>query len=108
MRLLDRLHAGLGPIVCCSRGHAVVFLLSLTVGVFGFASAVHSVHHLTSPEGAETCLVLAGSEHLGWGEIPIVAADVPPARVAPAPVPRTERLGHSPIGRPRQERAPPA
>ena len=108
MRLLDRLRVGLGPICRRSRRDAIVLFLSLAVSVFGLESAVHSVHHLTSPESAGTCPVLAGSEHLGWGEIPVVAGDPPLPRVAAAPALASEPIGHSPIDRPRHERAPPA
>ena len=108
IRLLDRLRASLGPIGRRSRPDVIALFLSLAVGVFGLESAVHSVHHLTRPESAATCPVLAGSEHLGWGEIPVVTADPPPPRVAAAPALASEPIGHSPIDRPRHERAPPA
>ena len=71
-------------------------------------SASSSQRSGTSPESAAACPVLVGSGHLGWGEVPVVASDAPPPRVAPAPVLAAEDLGHSPTDRPRQQRAPPA
>jgi hypothetical protein len=91
-----------------SRGRAIALGLSLALGVFSLESAVHSIHHLASPETAATCPVFSGSEHLGWGEIPVVASDVPPPHVAPAPAVVPEPLESAPVPRPGQGRAPPA
>jgi hypothetical protein len=82
--------------------------LSLTLGVFTLESAVHSVHHLASPETAATCAVLGGAEHLGWGETPVVASAVPPSQVTPAPILTAENPTRSLTHRPRPGRAPPA
>ena len=38
--------------------------LALLIAVFGFESAVHSVHHLSDPQGADSCTLLSGSKHL--------------------------------------------
>ena len=91
-----------------ARGRVIALGLTLALGVFTLESAVHSVHHLASPETAATCPVFSASEHLGWGEIAVVASDVPPPHVAPAPVLASEELECSLIPRPGQGRAPPA
>jgi hypothetical protein len=41
-----------------------VFGLALLVAVFGFESAVHSVHHLPDPTAADSCAFLSGSKHV--------------------------------------------
>jgi hypothetical protein len=41
-----------------------VFGLALLVAVFGFESAVHSVHHLSDPTAADSCTFLSGSKHV--------------------------------------------
>ena len=41
-----------------------VFALALLVAVFGFESAVHSVHHLSDPTAADSCTFLSGSKHV--------------------------------------------
>jgi hypothetical protein len=43
--------------------HRSVFALALLVAVFGFESAVHSVHHLSDPQAADSCTFLSGSKH---------------------------------------------
>ena len=43
--------------------HRSVFGLALLVAVFGFESAVHSVHHLSDPAAADSCTFLSGSKH---------------------------------------------
>ena len=109
--LLEWLVAGLGLLGLAasrSRGRALALGLSLALAVFGLESAVHSVHHLTSPETAATCPVFPSAEHLGWGEIPVVASDVSPPHVTAAPDPACESCEGSLTYRPRQGRAPPA
>lgn len=91
-----------------SRGRAIALGLSLALGVFTLEAAVHSVHHLAEPETAATCSVLAGSQHLSWGEAQAGAAEAPPLRVAPAPLLPAEDAPQSAIYRPHQGRAPPA
>lgn len=54
--------------------HRSVFALALLVAVFGFESAVHSVHHLSDPEGADSCTVLSGSKHVDDTTSPVVSA----------------------------------
>ena len=44
--------------------HRSVFALALLVAVFGFEAAVHSVHHLSDPQSAESCALLSGSKHV--------------------------------------------
>jgi hypothetical protein len=44
--------------------HRSVFGLALLVAVFGFESAVHSVHHLSDPTAADSCTFLSGSKHV--------------------------------------------
>ena len=90
------------------RGRAIALGLTLALGIFTLESAVHSVHHLASPETAATCPVLASVEHLGWDENPVVASDVPPPHVAPAPAAASEQVTYSLTHRPHQGRAPPA
>ena len=91
-----------------ARGRAIALGLALALSIFTMESAVHSVHHLASPETAATCPVLSSAEHLGWGENPVVASDVPPPHVAPAPAAASEQVAYSLTHRPRQGRAPPA
>jgi hypothetical protein len=43
--------------------HRSVFALALLVAVFGFESAVHSVHHLSDPLAADSCTFLSGSKY---------------------------------------------
>jgi len=43
--------------------HRSVLVLALLVAVFGFESAVHSVHHLSDPRAADSCTFLSGSKH---------------------------------------------
>ena len=43
--------------------HRSVFALALLVAVFGFEAAVHSVHHLSDPQAADSCTFLSGSKH---------------------------------------------
>jgi hypothetical protein len=43
--------------------HRSVFALALLVAVFGIESAVHSVHHLSDPQAADSCTFLSGSKH---------------------------------------------
>jgi hypothetical protein len=43
--------------------HRSVFAFALLVAVFGFESAVHSVHHLSDPQAADSCTFLSGSKH---------------------------------------------
>ncbi|HEY7040914.1 MAG TPA: hypothetical protein VID28_18755 [Methylomirabilota bacterium] len=90
------------------RGRAIALGLSLVLAVFALESAVHSVHHLASPETAATCPVHAGAEHLGWGETPVVASGVPPLHVTAAPILAAEDGKRSLTHRPRSGRAPPA
>jgi hypothetical protein len=44
--------------------HRSVFALAFLVAVFGFESAIHSVHHLSDPQAAESCPMLSGSKHV--------------------------------------------
>lgn len=90
------------------RRRAITLGLALTLGIFTMESAVHSVHHLASPETAATCPVLSSAEHLGWGEIPVVASEVTPPEVIPAPTAASEPAPYSLPHRPRPGRAPPA
>ena len=39
-----------------------VLSLALVVGLFGVESAIHSVHHLGDPEGAESCAVFSAAQ----------------------------------------------
>lgn len=91
-----------------ARGRAIALGLALALGVFTMESAVHSVHHLASPETAATCPVLSSAEHLGWGETPVVASEVTPPHVTPAPAAASEPAPYSLAHRPRPGRAPPA
>ena len=90
------------------RGRAIALGLTLALGIFTLESAVHSVHHLASPETAAACPVLSSVEHLGWGENPVVASDVPPPHVVPAAAATSEQVPYSLTHRPLQGRAPPA
>jgi len=41
-----------------------VLALALLVAVFGIESAVHSVHHLSDPQAADSCALLSGAKHV--------------------------------------------
>ena len=91
-----------------ARRRTIALGLSLALGVLALESAVHSVHHLTSPETAATCPVFSSTEHLGWGETPMVASNGPPPHVTPAPALASEDSEGALTHRPRPGRAPPA
>ena len=68
--------------------HRSVFAFALLVAVFGFESAVHSVHHLSDPTAADSCAFLSGSKHVDtaspalpdaggplWTATPVVPVD---------------------------------
>jgi hypothetical protein len=56
--------AGLGFGATAGRGRqAVVVSLGLLVGSFGLESAIHSVHHLSDPQAAATCVLFSASQH---------------------------------------------
>ena len=42
---------------------AAVLSLGLLVGLFGLESAIHSVHHLSDPQAAATCVLFSASQH---------------------------------------------
>ena len=46
----------------CGR-RAPVLVLGLLVGWFGLESAIHSVHHLSDPQAAATCVLFSASQH---------------------------------------------
>jgi hypothetical protein len=88
----------------------VVALLALAflVALFGLQTAVHSVHHLSDPQGAASCVIFAASQHVP-GDCPetlLVAAPIWTA--APCPLVVSE-LFHplEAFGSP-EGRAPPA
>jgi len=90
------------------RTHAIALGLSATVGIFGLESAVHSVHHLESPEGAASCAVLAGSQHVSWADDAPVSLDAPTFCVSETPQPDLDRIPPARIHGPQLGRAPPA
>ncbi|HYB69241.1 MAG TPA: hypothetical protein VEH80_01150, partial [Candidatus Bathyarchaeia archaeon] len=90
------------------RVHALALALSVTVGVFGLESAVHSVHHLDNPETAASCAVLAGSQHVSWADDALVSLDAPTLSVSEAPQAEFDRIPPVRIHAPRLGRAPPA
>lgn len=98
------LHVG----VCRSPRRVIALGLSLVLAIFTHEAAVHSVHHLASPETAAACPVFSGSQHLSWGETQAVATDAPPPCVAPAPPLGAKAAPPSLMYRPHQGRAPPA
>jgi hypothetical protein len=91
------------------RGRTAALLsLAFLVALFGFQTAVHSVHHLSDPHAAASCAIFAASQHVP-GDCPetmLVAAPVWTAAPGPAvvaePFHPLETFG-SPEGR-----APPA
>jgi hypothetical protein len=91
------------------RGRTAALLsLGFLVALFGFQTAVHSVHHLSDPHAAASCAIFAASQHVP-GDCPetlLVAAPVwtaaPGPAVASEPLHPLEAFG-SPEGR-----APPA
>lgn len=91
------------------RGRTVALLsLAFLVALFGFQTAVHSVHHLSDPHAAASCAIFAASQHVP-GDCPetlLVAAPIWTAAPGPAivsePFHPLEAFG-SPEGR-----APPA
>jgi len=64
--------------------HRSVFALALLVAVFGFESAVHSVHHLSDPQAAESCALLSGSKHVETASPALPDAGGPLWTAAPA------------------------
>ena len=61
-----------------------VFALALLVAVFGFESAVHSVHHLSDPLAADSCTLLSGSKHVDTASPVLPDADGPLWTAVPA------------------------
>ena len=56
--------ASLGFGAAGRRGRqAAVLTLGLLVGLFGLESAIHSVHHLSDPQAAATCVLFSASQH---------------------------------------------
>jgi hypothetical protein len=88
--------AGLLLADCRRAWHRSVLALAFLVAVFGFESAVHSVHHLSDPQAADSCALLSGSKHVDtaspalpdaggplWTAAPVVPLDgtlAPPLR----------------------------
>lgn len=97
-------------LVRLSRRGSPATLLSLAflVALFGFQTAVHSVHHLSDPHAAASCAIFAASQHVPGDcpEVLLVAAPIWTAAPGPAivsePFHPLEAFG-SPEGR-----APPA
>jgi uncharacterized protein DUF2607 len=73
----------------CRRGRtAALISLAFLVALFGFQTAVHSVHHLSDPHAAASCAIFAASQHVP-GDCPetlLVAAPVWTAAPGPAVV----------------------
>jgi hypothetical protein len=90
------------------RGRPAAMLgLAVLVALFGFQTAVHSVHHLSDPQREASCAIFAASQHLpGTCAEPSVAA-VPLWTAMPSP-PAFQEHVHSPeaFGSP-EGRAPP-
>ena len=83
------------------------FYLALVLGFVTFESAVHAVHHLSDPEEAAQCQVLAVSQHLsGVGAATPEVGTQLLAMEAPAPA-GTERSLRN-LFRPDIGRAPPS
>jgi hypothetical protein len=61
-----------------------VFALALLVAVFGFESAVHSVHHLWDPQAADSCTLLSGSNHVDTASPAVPEAGGPLWAATPA------------------------
>ena len=76
-----RIRAGAGR--CRRAWHRSVFGLVLLVAVFGFESAVHSVHHLSDPTAADSCTFLSGSKHVDTASPALPDAGGPLWTVAP-------------------------
>ena len=87
-------------------GKPTAISLALILGFVAFESTLHSVHHLSNPEEAAQCQVLAVSEHLsGVGvETPGVCSQLPAAE---APAPARAVRGLATVFRPDTGRAPP-
>jgi len=64
--------------------HRSVCALALLVAVLGFESAVHSVHHLSDPEAAESCALLSGSKHLDTASPAVLDVGAPLWTAVPA------------------------
>jgi uncharacterized protein DUF2607 len=61
------------------RGRTTALLsLAFLVALFGFQTAVHSVHHLSDPHAAASCAIFAASQH--------VPGDCPEALPVAAPI----------------------
>jgi len=90
------------------RRNATILALTLLVVVFGLESAIHSVHHLSDPEAAASCVVLSASHHEPGtcADTPDVGTPTwtaePPPAVGPPIVRPLQAF------RPHEGRAPPA
>ncbi len=92
--------------MACS-GKATAIFLALLLEFLAFESSLHSAHHLSDPEEAAQCVVLAVSQHLsGVGAETSEVCTQLLAVEAPAPV-RTERSLLT-LVRPDIGRAPPS
>ena len=88
--------------------HRSVFALALLVAVFGFESAVHSVHHLSDPLAADSCTLLSGSKHVDTASPAVPDAGGPLWTAASAAAhrwrPRSTAQKRSDVRRPRSSR----
>lgn len=90
------------------RGRAIAGALVLTLSLFAFETAVHSVHHLADPESGANCPVFSGSENLSRGAVELISLDRPPLTASDAPLLRSESKPRSQLDRSSWGRAPPA
>jgi hypothetical protein len=82
-------------------------LLALLVLVGGVEGAVHSVHHLDSPQGAASCTVLSVSQQLHGEVAPEQPSGAPAADHRPYLAPASPHDVAPSVQRPDQGRAPP-
>jgi len=94
--------------ICRSGRRAALLSLALLVLLFGFETALHSVHHFFETEGGTSCALLSASQHDSGACTPTSEVAGPTWTIAPSPAVdsepiRTLRLFGAP-----ENRAPPA
>jgi hypothetical protein len=85
-----------------------VFALVIVVSSFTFATAVHSVHHLSEPQKAAECPVFSASQHVTGTLAEPSALFVPPIAITTTSAGACEAPAAIVCFQPAQPRAPPA
>jgi hypothetical protein len=82
--------------------------LVLVIGIFTFATAVHSVHHLSEPEKAAECLVFAASQYVSGTTVEPCQFSVPELSLVASSCVSVDKPALPLIHRFNQPRAPPS